>query len=128
MALFSHFNALRPYSAVKCDYFISVKKRHLHAAPDNLRKVFPSALSHRGQEGKETFGARLGSLAIEGLCLLHGDLMREARTSASGRAESDSRTGRGARRSATRSGLGLDPHRTSPGSWGSDIRWVAEAR
>jgi len=54
------FHNYRPYSYVKCHYFTSVKKRHLQAAADNLRKDFPGANPRRGQERKETFGARLG--------------------------------------------------------------------
>jgi hypothetical protein len=73
---FAIFLQFRPYSYVKCVYFNTVKKRHLHAAAHDHRKEFPGANPRFGQERKEAWGARLGSHATEKLCLLQGGLKR----------------------------------------------------
>jgi hypothetical protein len=59
MAAFRHFRKFWPLSDVKPYYFTSVKKRHLPPASDNLKKDFPGANPCRGQERRETQGARL---------------------------------------------------------------------
>src|SRR6476661_5362226 len=84
MAALRHFHQFWLVSDVKPYYFTSVKKRHLPPASDNLKKDFPGANPCRGQERRETQGARLGLRARVLLCLLQGALTREAQTSASG--------------------------------------------
>ena len=42
-----------PFPMSRALYFTFVKKRHLHAASDTLRKAFPGANPRRGQERKE---------------------------------------------------------------------------
>jgi hypothetical protein len=96
MAIFRQFLKFWPLSDVKSHYFTSVKKRHLHATSYNLKKTVPGANPCRGQERKETQGARLGSRAAGMLCFCEGALTREARTSASGWDQCVTRTVSGA--------------------------------
>ena len=49
---FAVYARFRQLSYVKRIYFTFVKKRHLHAASDNLTKAFPGANPRRGQERK----------------------------------------------------------------------------
>jgi hypothetical protein len=87
MANFSHSSSVSACFLCQGFYCTSMKKRLLQAGPDSLTKVFPGANPRRGQERKETTGARLGSRATGSFCLMDGGETKEAQSGAGGRSE-----------------------------------------